>query len=167
MQLIQVDDQLADLTAVEQGRLGAFENVSLDMCAIIDRVNQHSHFLVAPTQECRTKKTRSISGNVRGQLAVITLRLIDYPCISVSEPQQPLMCFGPVCTYAVAKCNIARSANPQPASLGEHSHYRDSDGEYSPSACPLILCSHSSEQVLMLCSVPSIHRVPLSDTQTL
>ncbi|XP_022539171.2 contactin-associated protein-like 2a isoform X2 [Astyanax mexicanus] len=37
MQLIQVDDQLADLTAVEQGRLGAFENVSLDMCAIIDR----------------------------------------------------------------------------------------------------------------------------------
>ncbi|KAI7792786.1 putative contactin-associated protein-like 2, partial [Triplophysa rosa] len=37
MQLIQVDDQLADLTAVEQGRSGAFENVSLDMCAIIDR----------------------------------------------------------------------------------------------------------------------------------
>ncbi|XP_036413819.1 contactin-associated protein-like 2a [Colossoma macropomum] len=37
MQLIQVDDQLADLNAVEQGRLGAFENVSLDMCAIIDR----------------------------------------------------------------------------------------------------------------------------------
>lgn len=37
MQLIQVDDQLADLTAVEQGRAGAFENVSLDMCAIIDR----------------------------------------------------------------------------------------------------------------------------------
>lgn len=37
MQLIQVDDQLADLTAVEQGRMGAFENVSLDMCAIIDR----------------------------------------------------------------------------------------------------------------------------------
>ncbi|NP_001268920.1 contactin-associated protein-like 2a precursor [Danio rerio] len=37
MQLIQVDDQLADLTAVEQGRIGAFENVSLDMCAIIDR----------------------------------------------------------------------------------------------------------------------------------
>lgn len=37
MQLIQVDDQLADLTAVEQGRTGAFENVSLDMCAIIDR----------------------------------------------------------------------------------------------------------------------------------
>ncbi|XP_051542697.1 contactin-associated protein-like 2 isoform X2 [Myxocyprinus asiaticus] len=37
MQLIQVDDQLADLAAVEQGRMGAFENVSLDMCAIIDR----------------------------------------------------------------------------------------------------------------------------------
>lgn len=37
MQLIQVDDQLADLTAVEQGKMGAFENVSLDMCAIIDR----------------------------------------------------------------------------------------------------------------------------------
>ncbi|XP_035382266.1 contactin-associated protein-like 2a isoform X2 [Electrophorus electricus] len=37
MQLIQVDDQPADLTAVEQGILGAFENVSLDMCAIVDR----------------------------------------------------------------------------------------------------------------------------------
>ncbi|XP_048858191.1 contactin-associated protein-like 2 isoform X1 [Brienomyrus brachyistius] len=37
MQLIHVDDQLADLRAVEQGRLGSFENVSLDMCAIIDR----------------------------------------------------------------------------------------------------------------------------------
>uniref|UniRef100_A0AAY4A133 Contactin-associated protein-like 2 n=1 Tax=Denticeps clupeoides TaxID=299321 RepID=A0AAY4A133_9TELE len=37
MQLIHVDDQLADLHAVERGRLGAFENVSLDMCAIIDR----------------------------------------------------------------------------------------------------------------------------------
>ncbi|KAI5617095.1 contactin-associated protein-like 2 precursor, partial [Silurus asotus] len=37
MQLIQVDDQLADISAVEQGRIGVFENVSLDMCAIIDR----------------------------------------------------------------------------------------------------------------------------------
>ncbi|XP_061095583.1 contactin-associated protein-like 2a [Conger conger] len=37
MQLIHVDGQLADLHAVEQDRLGAFENVSLDMCAIIDR----------------------------------------------------------------------------------------------------------------------------------
>ncbi|KAG7317731.1 hypothetical protein KOW79_018766 [Hemibagrus wyckioides] len=37
MQLIQVDDQLADISAVEQGVIGAFENVSLDMCAIIDR----------------------------------------------------------------------------------------------------------------------------------
>ncbi|XP_015210378.1 contactin-associated protein-like 2 isoform X1 [Lepisosteus oculatus] len=37
MQLIHVDDQLADLHAVEQGRLGSFENVSIDMCAIIDR----------------------------------------------------------------------------------------------------------------------------------
>ncbi|XP_062841323.1 contactin-associated protein-like 2a [Trichomycterus rosablanca] len=37
MQLIQVDDQPADLSAVEQGMLGAFENVSLDMCAIVDR----------------------------------------------------------------------------------------------------------------------------------
>ncbi|XP_036374731.1 contactin-associated protein-like 2 isoform X2 [Megalops cyprinoides] len=37
MQLIHVDDQLADLPAVEQGMLGVFENVSLDMCAIIDR----------------------------------------------------------------------------------------------------------------------------------
>lgn len=37
MQLIHVDDQLADLLAVEQGRVGAFENVSLDMCAITDR----------------------------------------------------------------------------------------------------------------------------------
>ncbi|KAG7236667.1 hypothetical protein INR49_000648, partial [Caranx melampygus] len=31
------DDHLADLRAVEQGLIGTFENVSLDMCAIIDR----------------------------------------------------------------------------------------------------------------------------------
>ncbi|TSL10154.1 Contactin-associated protein-like 2 [Bagarius yarrelli] len=37
MQLIQLDDQLADISAVERGRIGAFENVSLDMCAITDR----------------------------------------------------------------------------------------------------------------------------------
>lgn len=37
MQLIQVDEQPVDLAAVEQGMLGAFENVSLDMCAIVDR----------------------------------------------------------------------------------------------------------------------------------
>ncbi|XP_076837761.1 contactin-associated protein-like 2b [Brachyhypopomus gauderio] len=37
MQLIQVDEQLVDLRAVEQGLLGTFENVSLDMCALIDR----------------------------------------------------------------------------------------------------------------------------------
>nr|XP_046227575.1 contactin-associated protein-like 2a [Scatophagus argus] len=37
MQAILVDDQPADLHAVEKGTTGAFENVSLDMCAIIDR----------------------------------------------------------------------------------------------------------------------------------
>ena len=37
MQMIHVDDQLADLRAVEQGLIGMFQNVSLDMCAIIDR----------------------------------------------------------------------------------------------------------------------------------
>ncbi|XP_044032587.1 contactin-associated protein-like 2a isoform X3 [Siniperca chuatsi] len=37
MQVILVDDQPADLHAVEKGTMGAFENVSLDMCAIIDR----------------------------------------------------------------------------------------------------------------------------------
>uniref|UniRef100_A0A8C2F089 Contactin associated protein like 2b n=1 Tax=Cyprinus carpio TaxID=7962 RepID=A0A8C2F089_CYPCA len=37
MQLIHVDDQLVELQSVEQGMLGSFENVSLDMCAIIDR----------------------------------------------------------------------------------------------------------------------------------
>ncbi|XP_061777945.1 contactin-associated protein-like 2a isoform X3 [Nerophis ophidion] len=37
MQAIMVDDQPADLHAVEKGLLGAFENVSLDMCAIVDR----------------------------------------------------------------------------------------------------------------------------------
>ncbi|XP_062373361.1 contactin-associated protein-like 2b [Sardina pilchardus] len=37
MQLIHVDEQLVDLQAVEKGSLGTFENVSLDMCAIIDR----------------------------------------------------------------------------------------------------------------------------------
>uniref|UniRef100_A0A8C2Y7M1 Contactin associated protein 2 n=1 Tax=Coturnix japonica TaxID=93934 RepID=A0A8C2Y7M1_COTJA len=37
MQFIHVDDQLVDLQAVEQGQLGSFANVSIDMCAIIDR----------------------------------------------------------------------------------------------------------------------------------
>lgn len=37
MQMIHIDDHLADLRAVEQGQIGTFENVSLDMCAIIDR----------------------------------------------------------------------------------------------------------------------------------
>lgn len=37
MQLIHVDDQLVDLHAVEQGKPGSFANVSIDMCAIIDR----------------------------------------------------------------------------------------------------------------------------------
>ncbi|XP_042327132.1 contactin-associated protein-like 2 [Sceloporus undulatus] len=37
MQLIHVDDQLVDLHAVEQGKLGSFANISIDMCAIIDR----------------------------------------------------------------------------------------------------------------------------------
>uniref|UniRef100_A0A672ZSF8 Contactin associated protein like 2b n=1 Tax=Sphaeramia orbicularis TaxID=375764 RepID=A0A672ZSF8_9TELE len=37
MQMIHIDDHLADLRAVEQGLIGTFENVSLDMCAIVDR----------------------------------------------------------------------------------------------------------------------------------
>uniref|UniRef100_A0AAY4AL75 Contactin associated protein like 2b n=1 Tax=Denticeps clupeoides TaxID=299321 RepID=A0AAY4AL75_9TELE len=37
MQLIHVDDQLVDLQAVEQGAPGTFENIGLNMCAIIDR----------------------------------------------------------------------------------------------------------------------------------
>ncbi|XP_017295428.1 contactin-associated protein-like 2b [Kryptolebias marmoratus] len=37
MQMIHIDDHLVDLQAVEQGLIGTFENVSLDMCAIIDR----------------------------------------------------------------------------------------------------------------------------------
>lgn len=37
MQMIHVDDHPADLRAVEQGLIGSFENVSLDMCAIVDR----------------------------------------------------------------------------------------------------------------------------------
>ncbi|XP_041670112.1 contactin-associated protein-like 2 [Cheilinus undulatus] len=37
MQAILVDDQPADLHAVEKGIMGAFENISLDMCAIVDR----------------------------------------------------------------------------------------------------------------------------------
>lgn len=37
MQMIHIDDHLADLRAVEQGLMGSFENVSLDMCAIVDR----------------------------------------------------------------------------------------------------------------------------------
>lgn len=39
MQMIHIDDHLSDLRAVEQGLIGTFENVSLDMCAIIDRYN--------------------------------------------------------------------------------------------------------------------------------
>ncbi|XP_077580173.1 contactin-associated protein-like 2b isoform X1 [Stigmatopora nigra] len=37
IQLIHIDDHLVDLKAVEQGLIGTFENVSLDMCAIVDR----------------------------------------------------------------------------------------------------------------------------------
>uniref|UniRef100_A0A3Q2DGF4 Contactin associated protein 2b n=1 Tax=Cyprinodon variegatus TaxID=28743 RepID=A0A3Q2DGF4_CYPVA len=37
IQMIHIDDHLVDLRAVEEGHLGTFENVSLDMCAIIDR----------------------------------------------------------------------------------------------------------------------------------
>lgn len=37
MKMIHIDDHLADLRAVEQGLIGTFENISLDMCAIIDR----------------------------------------------------------------------------------------------------------------------------------
>lgn len=37
MQMIHIDDHLADLRGVEQGLIGTFENVSLDMCAIVDR----------------------------------------------------------------------------------------------------------------------------------
>ncbi|KAM9718673.1 contactin-associated protein-like 2b [Menidia menidia] len=37
MQMIHIDDHLVDLRAVEQGLIGTFENVSLDMCAIVDR----------------------------------------------------------------------------------------------------------------------------------
>lgn len=52
MQLIQVDDQLVDLVTVEHGMLGAFENVSLDMCTIIDR-SEHQMNLHLP---CYTLK---------------------------------------------------------------------------------------------------------------
>lgn len=37
MQMIHIDDHVADLRAVEQGLMGSFHNVSLDMCAIVDR----------------------------------------------------------------------------------------------------------------------------------
>ncbi|XP_029445441.1 contactin-associated protein-like 2 [Rhinatrema bivittatum] len=37
MQLIHVDDKLVDLHDVEQGKIGSFANISIDMCAIIDR----------------------------------------------------------------------------------------------------------------------------------
>uniref|UniRef100_A0A3P9P8E8 Contactin associated protein 2 n=1 Tax=Poecilia reticulata TaxID=8081 RepID=A0A3P9P8E8_POERE len=37
IQMIHIDDHLVDLWAVEEGHIGTFENVSLDMCAIIDR----------------------------------------------------------------------------------------------------------------------------------
>ncbi|XP_035990184.1 contactin-associated protein-like 2 isoform X5 [Fundulus heteroclitus] len=37
IQMIHIDDHLVDLRALEDGHIGTFENVSLDMCAIIDR----------------------------------------------------------------------------------------------------------------------------------
>ncbi|KAG2458091.1 CNTP2 protein, partial [Polypterus senegalus] len=37
MQLIYVDNQLVDLHSLEQRKVGSFENISIDMCAIIDR----------------------------------------------------------------------------------------------------------------------------------
>uniref|UniRef100_A0A8C6SDS1 Contactin associated protein like 2b n=1 Tax=Neogobius melanostomus TaxID=47308 RepID=A0A8C6SDS1_9GOBI len=37
MQMIHIDDHLVDLRDVEQGLMGSFENVTLDMCAIVDR----------------------------------------------------------------------------------------------------------------------------------
>ncbi|KAM4556616.1 contactin-associated protein-like 2 isoform 3-T3 [Fundulus diaphanus] len=37
IQMIHIDDHLVDLQALEEGHIGTFENVSLDMCAIIDR----------------------------------------------------------------------------------------------------------------------------------
>ncbi|KAM8839460.1 contactin-associated protein-like 2 [Synchiropus picturatus] len=37
MKLIHIDDHLVNLRAVEQGLIGTFENVTLDMCAMIDR----------------------------------------------------------------------------------------------------------------------------------
>ncbi|XP_054888935.1 contactin-associated protein-like 2b isoform X1 [Poeciliopsis prolifica] len=37
IQMIHIDDHLVDLRGVEEGDIGTFENVSLDMCAIIDR----------------------------------------------------------------------------------------------------------------------------------
>lgn len=40
--MIHIDDQLVDLRAVEQGFIGTFENVSLDMCALIDRYSTQS-----------------------------------------------------------------------------------------------------------------------------
>jgi contactin associated protein-like 2 len=37
MQLIQVDDQLVNLYEVAHRKPGSFANVTIDMCAIIDR----------------------------------------------------------------------------------------------------------------------------------
>lgn len=55
MQMIHIDDHLADLRAVEQGLIGTFENVSLDMCAIIDRCDKFKivkSFLVPHSKYC-------------------------------------------------------------------------------------------------------------------
>jgi len=42
MQMIHIDDHLADLRALEQSLIGTFENISLDMCAIIDRYEKQN-----------------------------------------------------------------------------------------------------------------------------
>lgn len=51
MQMIHIDDHLADLRALEQGLIGTFENVSLDMCAIIDRYHLKLRVVLVPYLE--------------------------------------------------------------------------------------------------------------------
>ncbi|KAM7325705.1 hypothetical protein ACRRTK_015958 [Alexandromys fortis] len=54
MQLIQIDDQLVDLNEVAQRKPGSFANVTIDMCAIIDRdADRVTHSLDEPMESLR------------------------------------------------------------------------------------------------------------------
>ncbi|MGH0156393.1 UNVERIFIED_CONTAM: hypothetical protein FKN15_031545, partial [Acipenser sinensis] len=95
MQLIHVDDQMADLHAVEQGKLGSFENVSIDMCAIIDRKTSHALYLVQKDQPCSlpgAERPAMLFTWCRKTSHALYLVQKDQPC-SLPGAERPAMLF--------------------------------------------------------------------------